>query len=496
MSGGRPRTQERGWAWLAKPADQYVQQITSPSEDYSQWYQDVVLKAQLADYGPVKGTMVIRPSGYAIWERIQAGLDRRFRETGHENAMFPLLIPESFLQKEAEHVEGFAPEVAWVTQGGSEPLAERLAIRPTSETVICSMYSKWIQSYRDLPVLLNQWCNVVRWEKATRPFLRTTEFLWQEGHTAHATEAEAHEEALRMLEVYRDFMEREMAVPVVTGRKSEHEKFAGAVATYTCEALMGDGRALQAATSHELGTHFAEAFDIRYLDRDGVEKPVWQTSWGSTTRLIGALIMVHGDARGLVLPPRLAPVQLIVVPIAPGKEGEAVRTRVRQLKSTLEGMYRVRVDDRDEYTPGWKFNEWEMRGVPLRLELGPRDLKAGQAVLVRRDTGEKISVAQDDLPHAVGQLLGQIQDDLLARARERMRERTRTVATIGELAEAITEQRGLFVAGWCGRGACEDTVKAETGATLRVIPFEGEVPPRCLVCDDRSQYRAVFGRAY
>lgn len=481
---------------MAKPADQYVKQITSPTEDYSQWYVDVVLKAELADYGPVKGTMVIRPAGYAIWERIQAGLDRRFKESGHENAMFPLLIPESFMQREAEHVEGFAPEVAWVTQGGGDHLSERLAIRPTSETVICSMYAKWIQSYRDLPMLLNQWVNVVRWEKATRPFLRTTEFLWQEGHTAHATEAEAHEEALRMLETYRDFLEREMAIPVLVGRKSAREKFAGAVATYTCEALMGDGRALQAATSHELGTHFSEAFDIRFLDRDGVEKPVWQTSWGSSTRMIGALIMVHGDARGLVVPPRLAPVQVIIVPIAPGKEGEAVRTRVRQLKASLEGMYRVRVDDREEYTPGWKFNEWEMRGVPLRLELGPRDLKAGQAVLVRRDNGEKVAVAQERLPHTIGELLGHMQDDLLARARERLRENTRTVATLAELSAAIAERRGLFVAGWCGSDACEERVKSDTGATLRLLPFEGEVPPRCLVCDMRSQHRAVFGRAY
>lgn len=481
---------------MSKPQDSFVQQITSPSEDYSQWYVDVVLKAELADYGPVKGTMVIRPSGFAIWERIQAGLDRRFRETGHENAMFPLLIPESYLQREAEHVEGFAPEVAWVTHGGGEPLAERLAIRPTSETIICSMYAKWIHSYRDLPVLINQWCNIVRWEKATRPFLRTTEFLWQEGHTAHATEAEAHEEVLRMLEIYREFLERELAIPVITGKKSESEKFAGAIDTYSCEALMGDGRVLQAATSHELGTNFALAFDIKYLDRDGVEKPVWQTSWGSTTRMIGALIMVHGDARGLVLPPRIAPTQVIVVPIAPGKEGEAVRTRVRQLTTTLEGMYRVRVDDRDEYTPGWKFNEWEMRGVPVRLELGPRDLKAGKAVLARRDTGERITVDQEDLPHAVGQLLGQMQDDLLARARDRLRERTRTVATMAEFAEAMAADRGFFVAGWCGRASCEATVKAETGATLRVITLEGEVPPRCLVCGEKAAHRAVFGRAY
>jgi prolyl-tRNA synthetase len=481
---------------LPKDPEAFVQEITPPSEDFSQWYLDVVRKAELADYGPVKGTLVIRPAGYAIWERIQAGLDRRFKETGHQNAMFPLFIPESFLRKEAEHVAGFAPEVAWVTQGGDEVLSERLAVRPTSETVIGHMYAKWIQSYRDLPVLLNQWCNVVRWEKATRPFLRSTEFWWQEGHTAHATQEEAHEEALRMLEGYRDFLERDMAIPVLTGRKSELEKFAGAVATYTCEALMGDGRALQVATSHELGTHFAEAFGIRFLDRDGVEKPVWQTSWGSSFRLIGALIMVHGDDRGLVLPPRLAPIQVIVVPIAPGKEREAVLTRVRQLKAALEGVYRVHLDDREEYTPGWKFNEWEMRGVPLRLELGPRDLRASQAVLCRRDTGERITVSQEDLPRRVGELLGQIQDDLLARARERLRAHTHVVSTLEEIRQGMAGPRGMYVTGWCGRPVCEETVKAETGATLRVLPFEGEVPARCAVCGERAQHRAVFARAY
>lgn len=481
---------------MARPPEEFVKEITPPSEDYSQWYLDVVRKAELADYAPVKGTVVVRPAGYAIWERMQAGLDRRFKETGHQNAMFPLLIPESFMRKEAEHVEGFAPEVAWVTHGGGEILAERLAIRPTSETLIGHMYAKWIQSYRDLPVLLNQWCNVVRWEKATRPFLRSTEFLWQEGHTAHATETEAHEEALRMLEVYRDFLERELAIPVVTGRKSENERFAGAVATYCCEALMGDGRALQAATSHELGTHFAEAFGIRFLDRDGVEKPVWQTSWGASWRMLGALIMVHGDERGLVIPPRLAPTQVIVVPIAPGKERESVLTRTRQLKSGLDGLYRVQVDDREEYTPGWKFNEWEMRGVPLRLELGPRDLKAGQAVLCRRDTGEKLTVAQEDLNRTVGELLGQVQDDLLARARERLRDRTWTVATVAELESRMADERGMYVTGWCGQESCETTVKEKTGATLRALPFEGEIPPRCLVCGERAQHRAVFARAY
>ena len=481
---------------MARPPDEFVKEITPPSEDYSQWYLDVVRKAELADYAPVKGTLVIRPAGYAIWERIQAGLDRRFKETGHQNAMFPLFIPESFLRKEAEHVAGFAPEVAWVTQGGGETLAERLAVRTTSETVIGYMYAKWIQSYRDLPMLLNQWCNVVRWEKATRPFLRSTEFLWQEGHTAHATEAEAHEETLRMLEVYRDFLEREMAIPVVIGRKSEREKFAGAVATYCCEALMGDGRALQAATSHELGTHFAEAFGIRFLDRDGVEKPVWQTSWGASWRLLGALIMVHGDERGLVIPPRLAPTQVIMVPIAPGKERESVLTRTRQLKAGLDALYRVQVDDREEYTPGWKFNEWEMRGVPVRLELGPRDLKAGQAVLSRRDTGERITVPQEDLNHAVGELLGQIQDDLLKRARERLREYTWTVDTLSELGSRMAEERGMYVSGWCGREPCELEVKETTGATLRAIPFEGEVPPKCLVCGGPAQHRVVFARAY
>jgi prolyl-tRNA synthetase len=478
-----------------QPAE-FVREVTPQGQDFSQWYTDVVLKAELADYGPVKGTIVIRPAGQALWERIQAGLDRRFKATGVENASFPLLIPESFMKREAEHVEGFAPEVAWVTEGGGEKLTERLAIRPTSETVICSMYARWIHSYRDLPVLINQWGNVVRWERATRPFLRTTEFWWQEGHTAHATEAEAHEEALRMAEVYREFIESEMAVPVLTGRKSDREKFAGAVATYSCEALMGDGRALQAATSHELGTHFAEVFGIRFLDRDGVEKPVWQTSWGASTRLIGALIMVHGDDRGLVLPPRLAPIQVIVVPIAPAKEREAVLTRVRQLRPALEELYRVKVDDREEYTPGWKFNEWEMRGVPLRLEVGPRDVKAGQAVLARRDSGERVTVAQEDLPRTIGELLGQIQDNLLSRARDRMKEATRQVSSLADLVAGMGERRGLFVAGWCGRAACEERVAEESGATLRVLNADGEMPPRCLVCGEPSRHRGVFARAY
>ena len=352
---------------MSKQNKEFVKEITPRSEDYSQWYLDVILKAQMMDYSPVKGCMVIRPYGYTLWENMQQGLDRRIKETGHKNAYFPLFIPESLLQKEADHVEGFAPEVAWVTHGGNEKLAERLVVRPTSETIICEMYSRWIQSYRDLPVLINQWCNVVRWEKVTRPFLRTSEFLWQEGHTAHRNEEEAQEETLKMLEVYRDFVETDLAVPVLTGKKTENEKFAGALSTYCIEALMTDGKALQAGTSHNLATHFAKVFDITYLDSDGELKHVWQTSWGVSTRLIGAIIMVHGDDRGLVLPPKVAPTQVILVPIAPKKVREEVLPKVDAIyRSIKDTGVRIEMDDREEYSPGWKFNEWEMKGVPDR----------------------------------------------------------------------------------------------------------------------------------
>lgn len=472
--------------------ERVLKEITPRTEDYGQWYTDVVRKADLMDYAPVKGFMVIKPYAYRMWELIQADLDRRFRETGHENAYFPLLIPESLLAREAQHVEGFSPEVAWVTRGGAEQLAEPLAVRPTSETIIGAMYARWIQSYRDLPVLINQWCNVVRWEKVTRPFLRTTEFLWQEGHTVHRTEAEARAETKRMQEIYRALAEEVLAIPVLVGPKSPGQRFAGAVETLTLEALMGDGRALQAATSHFLGQNFSRAFDIQFLDEDGQRRFGWTTSWGASTRLIGALIMVHGDNRGLRLPPLVAPVQVVVVPIAAGPDREAVTQAARVAGQEL-AAWRVRVDDRPEYTPGWKFNDWEMRGVPLRVELGPRDLARGQAVLVRRDTGEKVVVPRNQLPLRVGELLEDIQRGLYEQARQFLEASTHTITRMEEIAERGA--RGFFRAGWCGSQTCEDRVQAETGATLRLLD-EGDGLPSCLVCGGPSRQTAVFARAY
>ncbi len=485
---------------MAKKDKEFVKEITPQSQDYSQWYLDVVQKAQLMDYAPVKGCMVIRPYGYTLWENMKQRLDARIKATGHVNAYFPLFIPESLLQKEAEHVEGFAPEVAWVTHGGNEKLTERLVVRPTSETIICEMYSRWIQSYRDLPVLINQWCNVVRWEKVTRPFLRTSEFLWQEGHTAHCNEEEAEEETLKMLEVYRDYVENDLAVPVVTGRKTEREKFAGALRTYSIEALMSDGKALQAGTSHNLGTHFAEVFDIQYLDRDGELKYVWQTSWGTSTRLIGALIMVHGDDRGMVLPPRVAPVQVIMVPIAPQKDREEVLSKAGAILQELKDAgIRVDMDDRPEYSPGWKFNEWEMKGVPLRLELGPRDLKAGTVVLARRDNGEKEAVpAADGLAERIKQLLEEIQDNMYKKAKKFMDENTRRTDDYEEFKTIIAEKRGFVIAGWCGEDDCEQKIKEETKATIRNIPFhlQDENPGKCLRCRNEAKHLVYFARAY
>src|SRR6186713_279685 len=383
-------------------------EITPKGEDYSQWYLDVVLKTELADYGPVKGMMVIRPYGYAVWEAMQADMDRRIKETGHVNAYFPLLIPKSFLEKEKEHVKGFAPECAWVTIGGGEELEEPLAIRPTSEAMICSMYAKWVHSWRDLPVLINQWANVLRWEKVTRPFLRTTEFLWQEGHTLHENEAQAEEETLKMLHVYRSFSEEILAMPVVWGRKSESEKFAGALRTYSIEALMGDGRALQAGTSHNLGQNFAKAFDITFQARDKSVQHVWGTSWGVTTRLVGAIIMTHGDDSGLVLPPTIAPYQVVIVPIGRENWRETVLPRAKEIQQQLVGAgVRVTLDERDE-RPGWKFAEWELRGVPLRLEIGPKDIEKAQVMIARRDTREKLPVPMDELPTRVPELLADV----------------------------------------------------------------------------------------
>jgi prolyl-tRNA synthetase len=477
---------------------EFVKEVTPRSEDFSQWYLDLVLKTELMDYAPVKGCMAIRPYGYAIWENMQRLLDKRIKDTGHKNAYFPLFIPESLLQKEAEHVEGFAPEVAMVTHGGNEKLAERLVVRPTSEAIICSMYAKWIQSWRDLPVLINQWCNVVRWEKNTRPFLRTSEFLWQEGHTVHSTEEEAEEETLKMLGVYQDFVENELAVPVVSGLKTEKEKFAGALRTYSIEALMADGKALQAGTSHNLGQHFARVFDIQFLDKDKQLKFAWQTSWGVSTRLIGAVIMVHGDDRGLRLPPQIAPIQVIVVPIITKKKKEEVIERARDILRDFRDTVRIEIDDREEYSPGWKFNEWEMKGVPLRLEVGPRDIEQGGVSAVRRDTGEKMFIADGELTKLIPSLLVDIQENLFRQALDFREENTIRVDSYEQLKETIQEKRGFVRAFWCGDSRCEEEIKNETKATIRCIPFvEGdqETGP-CLFCGNEQSKMVYFARAY
>jgi prolyl-tRNA synthetase len=477
-----------------------AEKITPRSQDYSRWYTDVVQQAQLADYAPVRGCMVIRPYGYALWENIKAALDRRFKETGHENAYFPLFIPMSFIQKEKEHIEGFSPELAVVTYGGGKELEEPLVVRPTSETIIGHMYAQWIQSYRDLPVLINQWANVVRWELRTRLFLRTMEFLWQEGHTAHATYEEAQEETLRMLDVYADFAINEAAVPVIKGRKSESEKFAGALASYSIEAMMGDKRALQAGTSHNLGQNFAKAFNIRYLDRNNELQYCWTSSWGMSTRMIGCIIMVHGDDQGLILPPRLAPIQVVIVPI-PGSDAErgsilgACETVHRALSD--HGI-RVKLDDRDEYSPGWKFNEWELRGVPLRIEIGPRDVAKEQVVVARRDRPGregKTFVPMAGLPQVVAELLVQVQQDMLRRATEFRDANTFEPQDYESFKEAVAN--GFACVWWCGAAACEERVKEETKATTRNIPLEQPGGGgRCIVCGAPAHEMAIFARAY
>ncbi|NGM81114.1 proline--tRNA ligase [Paenibacillus sp. 7124] len=477
---------------------QFVTEITPQGEDFSRWYIDVIKKADLMDYSPVRGCIVFKPDGYEIWEHIQEEMNRRFKETGHRNAYFPLFIPESFFQKEKEHVEGFNPELPWVTEAGGEKLEERLAIRPTSETMIGHMYSKWIQSYRDLPVLINQWANVVRWEKRTLPFLRTSEFLWQEGHTAHENETEAREETMQMLEVYRDFVEGYLAIPVITGQKTPSERFAGAVDTYSIEAMMKDGRAVQAGTSHYLGTKFAVAFDIQYLSRDNNLEYVHTTSWGTSTRMIGSMIMVHGDDRGLALPPKVAPTQVIMIPIGPPKTREAVIARTDELFKELKTAgIRVRVDDRSDVTPGWKFNEYEMRGVPVRLELGPRDMENGVCVLVSRISGEKKIVQQDRLVEEVQAMLEQVHNEMFERALKFREEHFYSVETLDEMKAAMEEKRGFALAGWCGDDACEAQVKEETGATSRNIPFEpGETKTKCICCGEPAQHTVVFAKAY
>lgn len=471
-----------------------VEEITSMSEDFAQWYTDIIKKAQLIEYSGVRGCMILQPYGYAIWENIQKGLDKRFKETGHENVCMPMFIPESLLQKEKDHVEGFAPEVAWVTHGGSEELPERLCVRPTSETLFCDYYAKTVQSYRDLPKLYNQWVSVVRWEKTTRPFLRNCEFLWQEGHTAHATAEDAQEETIKMLNVYADFCENELAIPVIKGQKTDKEKFAGAHATYTIESLMHDGKALQSGTSHNFGDGFARAFGIQFSDENNELKYVHQTSWGMSTRIIGGIIMVHGDDKGLKLPPRIAPVQVMVIPIAQHKEG--VIEAADALTERLSSVARVKIDKSDK-SAGWKFSEYEMRGVPLRIELGPKDIEKNQAVLVRRDNGEKIFASLDGIEDTVLKLLDEIHNGMLEAARKSRDEMTSTAASYDEFKEIIENKGGFVKAMWCGDTACEEKIKEDTTATSRCIPFEQEhIADTCVCCGRKAEKMVYWGKAY
>ena len=479
--------------------EKYVEEIVDQEDNFSQWYNQVVRKADLADYAPVRGCMIIKPYGYAIWENIQRHMDARFKETDVVNAYFPLLIPRSFLEKEAEHVAGFAPEVAWVTHGGGEELEEPLAIRPTSETIIGHSYAKWVQSYRDLPILINQWNNVLRWEKRTILFLRTTEFLWQEGHTAHRTVEEAEERTLMMLDVYRAFAEEDAAMPVIAGRKSENEKFAGAWRTYSIEALMGDGKALQAGTSHNFATNFAKSFDIQYLDADGQRKYCATTSWGSSTRLIGGIIMVHGDKAGLILPPRLAPYQVVVVPIwRKDAEKTIVVEMVGRIEKMLKGKVRLKVD-MSENTPGWKFSEWELRGVPVRMEIGPRDVQNESVMLVRRDNRAKESVSVGALEARLPELLEEVQKALFQRALDFRKENTYYTDSYDEFKQIMAEKRGFVRVKWAEDSAAELAIKEETKATLRVIPFdqpEGGVHGKCFYTGKPATCEAIFARSY
>lgn len=470
-----------------------VEAITSMDVDFAQWYTDVVKKAELIDYSNVKGCMVIKPAGYALWELIQRQLDDRFKATGVENVYMPMFIPEGLLQKEKDHVEGFAPEVAWVTHGGLEPLQERLCVRPTSETLFCDFYANDIGSYRDLPRIYNQWCSVVRWEKTTRPFLRSREFLWQEGHTAHATAEEAQERTEQMLNVYADFCAEVLAIPVVKGRKTDKEKFAGAEATYTIEALMHDGKALQSGTSHNFGDGFAKAFQIQFADKDNTLKYVHQTSWGMSTRIIGAIIMVHGDDSGLVLPPRVAPTQIMIIPIQQKKEG--VLEQAYALKEKL-GSLRVKVDDSDK-SPGWKFSEQEMRGIPLRVEIGPKDIEAGKCVIVRRDTREKIEVGLEELAQKAEEILTQMQTDMLERAKKHLETHTYSAADYEEFEKIFAEKAGFVKAMWCGEQECEETIKEKLGVTSRCMPFVQEkISETCVCCKKPAKKMVYWGKAY
>ncbi|MEM2146980.1 MAG: proline--tRNA ligase [Candidatus Bathyarchaeia archaeon] len=470
------------------------------SEDFSEWYTQVVLKSGLADYAPIKGCMIFRELSYAIWEKIQEIFNEKIKRIGHKNVYFPLFIPESFLKKEAEHFAGFVPEVAWVTMGGDSPLEEKLAIRPTSETIIYATYAKWIRSWRDLPIKLNQWCSVVRWEtKATKLFLRTREFLWQEGHTAHATKEEADKEVMEILNEYRDLMESYLAIPVLAGIKSENEKFAGALYTTTIEAMMPDGKALQMGTSHNLGQNFSKVFDIKFIGEDEKEHYVWQTSWGISTRLIGALVMVHGDDKGLVLPPKIAPVQAVIIPIPyKSTDTSAILAKAEEIHTRLQKAgISVVLDDRKEYTPGWKFNDWELKGVPLRIEIGPRDLKNGQVTLARRDTFEKITVKDEEVVNAVAQLLVDIQNSLFNKAKKFLEEKITTVQNYEDFKQVLKDKGGFIRASFCLNSQCEEKIKEETGATIRLIPFEKETPfSNCVYCGGKAKEVVYFARSY
>ncbi len=474
--------------------EKLVKSITSMDEDFAKWYTDVCVKAELVDYASVKGCMIIRPYGYAIWENIQKEMDARFKATGHENVYMPVFIPESLLQKEKDHVEGFAPEVAWVTHGGEEELEERLCVRPTSETLFCDHFKNVVQSYRDLPKLYNQWCNVVRWEKTTRPFLRSREFLWQEGHTLHATSEEAQAETIQMLNVYAEFCENVLAMPVVKGQKTEKERFAGAEATYTIEALMHDGKALQSGTSHYFGDGFAKAFEIEYTDKNNNLVHPFQTSWGTTTRLIGALIMTHGDDSGLVLPPAVAPIQAVLIPIASHKEG--VMEKAEEVYARLKSICRAKIDGSDQ-SPGWKFAEYEMKGVPLRIELGPKDIENNSCVVVRRDNGEKLFVSLDELETKIPELLKSVHQGLYNKALQHREVMTYDAHSLEEMKEIADTKPGFIRAMWCGDRECEDKLKEVAGVTSRCIPFEQEtVGDTCVCCGKKADKMLYWGKAY
>lgn len=475
-----------------------AERITKRDVDYARWYTDIIIQGKLADYSPVKGCMVIRPNGYAIWEKIQAYLNQMFKETGHVNAYFPLFIPESFMEKEAEHVKGFSPECAVVTHGGGAPLEENLYVRPTSETIIWSMYKKWIMSYRDLPILINQWANVVRWEMRTRLFLRTTEFLWQEGHTAHATYEEAEEETKKILEIYRRFAEEYLGISVLIGRKSESEKFAGALHTYCIEAMMQDKKALQAGTSHNLGQNFAKAFDVKFQDKDGKLQTVWATSWGVSTRLIGALIMAHSDDSGLVLPPKMASRQVVIIPIWKSDEEKSrVLGFANKVYEDLNADAEVFLDDREQFKPGYKFAEWELQGIPLRVEIGPRDEAKKQVVVVRRDTREKIFVSAEEIRNKINSLLVTMQEDLLSQSRKFTKDNTHNIEDYNTFKKQIEDTGGFFNAHWCGADECENKIKNETKATIRVIPFDQKKEKgKCIACGGDSDSRVIFAKAY